>query len=126
MYYALYSVMAIMTAKAYYIEKINPIKSLFITFMIGIISFFLSSIYVAKFVFNPNRWGDLLAEDKTINYEDKYPYEDISDKNEKICEKNYVFDKTPNDIVVMKYNEKDEAFWYWSDGTIDYKNLETR
>ena len=125
MYYALYSIMAIMTAKAYYIEKIDPIKSLFLTFMIGVLSFFLSSIYVAKFVFNPNRWNDLLAEDKTINYEDKYPYEEISDKNEKICEKNYVFDKTPDDIVVMKYNEKDEAFWYWADSTIEYKNLET-
>lgn len=125
MYYALYSVMAIMTAKAYYIEKIDPIKSLFITFMIGVISFFLSSIYVAKFVFNPNRWTDLLAEDKTINYEDKYPYEDISDKNETICEKNYVFAKTPDDIVVMKYNEKDETFWYWADSNIEYKNLET-
>ena len=125
MYYALYSVMAIMTAKAYYVEKIDPIKSLFITFMIGVISFFLSSIYVAKFVFNPNRWTDLLAEDKTINYEDKYPYEDIYDKNEKICEKNYVFAKTPDDIVVMKYNEKDEVFWYWADSNIEYKNLET-
>ena len=125
MYYALYSIMAIMTAKAYYIEKIDPIKSLFLTFMIGVLSVLLSSIYVAKFVFNPNRWNDLLAEDKTINYEDKYPYEEISDKNEKICEKNYVFDKTPDDIVVMKYNEKDEAFWYWADSTIEYKNLET-
>ena len=25
----------------------------------------------------------------------------------------------------MKYNEKDEAFWYWADSTIEYKNLET-
>ena len=79
--------MAIMTAKAYYIEKINPIKSLFFTFMIGIISIIMSSIYVAKFIFNPNRWTDYLAEDKTINYEDKYPYEDISDKNEKYVKK---------------------------------------
>ena len=25
----------------------------------------------------------------------------------------------------MKYNEKDETFWYWSDKNIEYKNLET-
>ena len=27
--------------------------------------------------------------------------------------------------VVMKYNEKDEVFWYWADSNIEYKNLET-
>jgi hypothetical protein len=121
----IYSILAIMTAKAYYMEDNNPIKSLLLIFIIGITSIFLSSIFVVIFVFNPNRWTDLLAEEKDINYEDKYPYEDISDKNEKICEKNYVFAKTPDDIVVMKYNEKDETFWYWADSNIEYKNLET-
>jgi len=125
MYFTIYSILAIMTAKAYYIEDINPIKSLLLTFMIGITSFFLSSIFVVIFVFNPNRWKDLLAEEKDINYEDKYPYEKIPNTEIKLCEKNYVFDKTPNSIVLMKYNEKDESFLYWADKSIEYKYLET-
>ncbi len=125
LYCAIYSMIAIMTAKAYYIEKIDPLKSIFYTVLIGIFAFFISSVYVANFVFNPNRWSDLL-EDVEIKYEEKYPYEKIPELNEEICEKNFVFDKTPDDMVVMKYNIKDETFWYWSDKkTIQYKNLET-
>ncbi len=132
MYFTIYSIMVVMTAKAYYVEKINPVKSLLLTFMIGILAFILSSIYVANFVFNSNRWKDLLAEEeKEIKYEEKYPYEKIPDTEKEICEKNYVFDKTPDlyksIIVVMKYNKKDEAFWYWNEtpSSVRYEFLET-
>ena len=125
LYSAIYSMMAIMTAKAYYVEKIDPIKSMFYTIFIGIFAFFISSVYIANFICNPNRWASFL-EDEDENYEDKYPYEKIDDAEEELCEKNYVFDKTPDDMVVMKYNKDDEAFWYWSDSkSIPYKNLET-
>ena len=38
---------------------------------------------------------------------------------------NYTMETTPDGLVIMRYNKKDEGFEYWADNTIAYKYLET-
>ena len=88
----------------------------------------------AKFVHQPmiqngieddKKWKEYLKEEeKSKEYHLKHPL--ICDNSN--CDTNiykFVTDKTPNGMVIMRYNKDEEGFEYWSDRTVDYKNLET-
>ena len=93
-----------------------------------------SSWIVAKYVFLPYvemaknekeiEWPD---EEEIVKYEDKYPIKEKNVKNEDLDTDNCcVCESTPDGLVFMKYNEKNEIFDWWGDNKLtSYKYLET-
>jgi hypothetical protein len=69
-----------------------------------------------------------LLEDEHIEipYHEKYNLQKANNDNLHIldCDKNYVMETTPDGLVFMKYNKKDEGFDYWADKDIKFKFLE--
>lgn len=90
---------------------------------------FFSSWVVAKFIFIPyQKKVEKEMENYTepsIPYDEKYPITQINE-NENINYKiNFVFETTPNGIVLMRYSKENEGFLYWCDDKqIPYKYLE--
>lgn len=93
-----------------------------------------SSWIVAKYVFLPYvemaknekeiEWPE---EEEIVKYEDKYPIKEKNVKNEDLDTDNCcVCESTPDGLVFMKYNEKNEIFDWWGDNkSVSYKYLET-
>ena len=59
------------------------------------------------------------------NYITKYTIENITTKESDFNESCFVQEFTPDGGVFMKYNVKSDVFWYWSDGMIRYRVLDT-
>jgi len=61
-----------------------------------------------------------------IPYEYRFPPEDAENDNEDLDDlmNNYAMETTPDGLVIMRYNKKDEGFEYWADKSIAYKYLE--
>jgi len=64
--------------------------------------------------------------EQEIPYEYQFPPEDAENDNEDLdgLMSNYAMETTPDGLVIMRYNKKDEGFEYWADKTIAYKYLE--
>lgn len=55
----------------------------------------------------------------------KYKTEDMLTKDGDFNESCYIQEYTPDGGVILKYNVKSDVFWYWSDGMIRYRILDT-
>ena len=114
--------------------KDNQLLPLFFLISFVPITLLFTSWVVAKFIFLP--YVEMLKNEKEIEwpeeeeivkYEDKYPIieknvinEDLDTNNCCVCE------STPDGLVFMKYNKKNEIFDWWGDNkSISYKYLET-
>tara|TARA_B100000902_G_scaffold255258_1_gene241695 strand:+ start:1907 stop:2659 length:753 start_codon:yes stop_codon:yes gene_type:complete len=105
-------------------------------FLVSFIPFTIlfSSWVVAKFVFLPHvemaknekeiEWPE---EEEIVKYEEKYPIIEKNVKNEDLdTDKCCVCESTPDGLVFMKYNKKNEIFDWWGDNkSVSYKYLET-
>jgi hypothetical protein len=105
-------------------------------FLVSFIPFTIlfSSWVVAKFVFLPHvemaknekeiEWPE---EEEIVKYEEKYPIIEKNVKNEDLDTDNCcVCESTPDGLVFMKYNKKNEIFDWWGDNkSVSYKYLET-
>lgn len=105
-------------------------------FLVSFIPFTIlfSSWVVAKFVFLPYvemaknekeiEWPE---EEEIVKYEEKYPIIKKNVKNEDLDTDNCcVCESTPDGLVFMKYNKKNEIFDWWGDNkSVSYKYLET-
>lgn len=117
-----------------YCIKNNMLFPMF--FLISFIPFTIlfSSWVVARFVYLPHmkavenekdiEWPE---EETVINYEDKYPINIKYQKNDLLdTENSYVCESTPDGLVFMKYNKKNECFDWWGDNkNVKYIYLET-
>ena len=72
---------------------------------------------------NEQNWKEEVRE---IPYVEKYNLKKATNNNlEKLdCDKNFVMETTPDGVVLMKYNRKDEGFDYWADNDIKFQYLE--
>ncbi len=98
-------------------------------------TFLLSSWIVAKFVWLPYvlevknqkeiEWPE--EEIEEIPYEKKYPLEKAENDNKNLNTGNCsVCESTPEGLVFLQYNKKDECFEWWGDNKqVAYKYLET-
>ena len=92
-----------------------------------------SSWIVAKFIYLPhinsikNEVLEVLEEEEEeILYEDKYPIDQEYINKDFKVDNNYVCESTPDGLVFLKFNERDESFNWWSDNqNVAYKYLET-
>jgi len=93
-----------------------------------------SSWVVAKFMYMPyikkvENQKDIKRSEKeiVIDYEDKYPIKIKGQENELLDTENCcVCESTPEGLVFMKYNKKNECFDWWGDNkNIKYIYLET-
>ena len=105
-------------------------------FLVSFIPFTIlfSSWVVAKFVFLPHvemaknekeiEWPE---EEEIVKYEEKYPIIEKNVKNEDLdTDKCCVCESTPDGLVFLKYNKKNEIFDWWGDNkSVSYKYLET-
>ena len=66
-----------------------------------------------------------IAEDEENSYENKYSLKNAHhNKNHSdLCQK-YVFEATPDGVVILNYDTETKSFTYWSDYTISYKYLQ--
>ena len=66
-----------------------------------------------------------IAEDEENSYENKYSLKNARhNKNQSdLCQK-YVFEATPDGVVILNYDTETKSFTYWSDYTISYKYLQ--
>ena len=106
-------------------------------FFISFIPFtiLLSTWVVAKYVWLPYvlevknqkeiEWPE--EEIEEIPYEKKYPLEKAENDNKNLNTKNRsVCESTPDGLVFLQYNKKDEGFEWWSDNKqVAYQYLET-
>ena len=106
-------------------------------FLVSFIPFTIifSSWVVARFIYLPHikqvknekdiEWPQ--DETEKIPYEKKYKLENAEKKNENLdTEKCSVCESTPDGLIFMKYNKKNEGFDWWSDNRqTAYKYLET-
>lgn len=63
-----------------------------------------------------------------IYYDDyitKYNIDDMVTKDSEFNEACYIQEYTPDGGIIMKYNVKSDVFWYWSDGMVRYRILDT-
>ena len=87
--------------------------------------FCVSSWIIGKYMLVP------LPEKKEIKkkYQDKYSLDDMEkdiSRNSEVTKNTSVLEKTPNGIVIMRYNKDREGFEYWcNDKNIKYDYLET-
>ena len=84
-----------------------------------IISSLLIEYYVKRELENNPKFR---AEE--IPYKDKYKENFKRNKGEKDNE-SFVFEKTPEGNVIMKYNEIEEGFFWWGKKDVKYEHLET-
>tara|TARA_Y100000748_G_scaffold268772_1_gene240498 strand:+ start:1197 stop:2006 length:810 start_codon:yes stop_codon:yes gene_type:complete len=65
-------------------------------------------------------------EDETNSYENKYSLKKAL-HNEKHCDlsEKYIFEATPDGVIILNYDIENKSFNYWSDQTINYKYLQT-
>lgn len=105
-------------------------------FLVSFIPFTIlfSSWVVAKFVFLPyvemaknEKEIEWTEEEEIVKYEEKYPIIEKNIKNEDLDTDNCcVCESTPDGLVFMKYNKKNEIFDWWGDNkSVSYKYLET-
>jgi hypothetical protein len=91
---------------------------------------FLPIWVVARFMWLPHMkkvHEESAAETYEIPYENRFPPEEAKKDNENLegLMNNYVMETTPDGLVILRYNKKDEGFEYWADKAIAYKYLET-
>ena len=86
---------------------------------------------VARFVWLPyvrkvQQEAENIESKQEIPYEYRFPPEDAENDNENLdgLMNNYAMENTPDGLVIMRYNKKDEGFEYWADKAIAYKYLE--
>lgn len=105
-------------------------------FLVSFIPFTIlfSSWVVAKLVFLPyvemaknEKEIEWTEEEEIVKYEEKYPIIEKNIKNEDLDTDNCcVCESTPDGLVFMKYNKKNEIFDWWGDNkSTSYKYLET-
>ena len=99
-----------------------------VVLMSGATGVLFSLILVSHLKFKKIEDDFKFYEEDIVEYEDKYPIDDIKD-NESVnisdIELNrFVQENTPDGVVFMRWNNKKEGFEYWSDNTIKYKYLE--
>ena len=111
--------------------ELNWGQSFFIMLSFIPIATFLPIWVVARFIWLPyveKVQKDADNEEKPeIPYEYRFSPEDAENDNENLegLMNNYAMETTPDGLVIMRYNKKDEGFEYWADNKIAYKYLET-
>ena len=117
-----------------YCIKNNMLFPMF--FLVSFIPFTIlfSSWVVAKLVFLPyvemaknEKEIEWTEEEEIVKYEEKYPIIEKNIKNEDLATDNCcVCESTPDGLVFMKYNKKNECFDWWGDNkNVKYIYLET-
>ena len=67
-----------------------------------------------------------LDEVEANSYENKYNLEKaIHNKDHCDLGEKYIFDATPDGVIILNYDSEIKSFNYWSDHTIQYKYLQT-
>lgn len=104
-------------------------------FFIIPLSVFLGFAFVSYFVVDrkPRRQGtDKLENDENEKneeeeYESKYPYKKAIHMEQDLNKLRYsmTVDYTPRGVVILLWNEEDNAFLYWADNDIPYTYLQT-
>ena len=65
-------------------------------------------------------------KDKELPYEKKYNISDaLHNEKHSDLKEAYLFENTPNGIVIIMYDTEQEKFAYWADDTIRFKYLQT-
>ena len=65
-------------------------------------------------------------EDEENSYENKFSLKNaIHNKNHVELDEKYIFESTPDGVVILNYDIENKSFNYWSDNTIQYKYLQT-
>ena len=104
--------------------------------IVGTIGFgcYFAFVIVGQFIYKPikNRFQAETFKDY-VDYEEKYDNEFndlIESCNDKECDKylhDYIFEQTPNGLVIMTFNKEEDVFEYYTDKKryISYYHLET-
>lgn len=99
-----------------------------VVLMSGATGVLLSLILVSHLKFDKIEDDFKFYDEDVVEYEDKYPIEDIKDNEtvniSDIGLNRFVQENTPDGVVFMRWNNSKEGFEYWSDNTIKYKYLE--
>jgi hypothetical protein len=118
-----------------YLDKLEcdcriPISTQLFSF-IGIfqIGMLLASIPVAfilhKMNYNIDTTETETEEVQPISYTEMYPIEKATQEPDIILSKHsYIIECTPVGIVIMRYDEDDEGFLYWTNKSINYEMLD--
>lgn len=105
----------------------NWTPSDFIPVFLFTTSFFLSSVIVAKWIWEPMRRKFDSETMPRLPYKDDYPIDEDdpeSDDLENMID-NIIIENTPDGTVFMRYNHEIEGFEYWSENSIDRNFLDT-
>ena len=103
-----------------------PISSLIGIFQIGML---LASIPLAfilhKMKYNIDTTEIETEEVQPISYTEMYPIEKATQEPDIILSKHsYIIECTHVGIVIMRYDEDDEGFLYWTNKSINYEMLD--
>ena len=90
-------------------------------------SLFLSSVIVAKWIWEPMRRKFDSETMPRLPYKDDYPIDENDAESDNLEEmiNNIIIENTPDGTVFMRYNHEIEGFEYWSENSIDRKFLDT-
>ena len=109
-------------------DIVNNIQLIGVFFIWGLGHIF-ASIIIAKYIYLP--WvkkNELENVEPVTKYEDKFSLDDIKDttvKPEDVSNSVYITEHTPDGYVIMRYNNEEEGFEYWSDNSsVKYNYLE--
>ena len=93
---------------------------------------YISALFIAggffSMIFTSQLWKNMLITEKELKaleyipYEDRYSLEDFNFTTDKI-NSNIIIENTPNGTLIMKYNEDEEGFDYWSKKSLNFKHL---
>lgn len=108
--------------------RLNTGQIFFIMLSLIPMCFLFPTWLVAKFIYEP--WVEKLAKMREdvpeIPFLDKWPISKATQKDgETISKKSVVYESTPKGNVVMRFNQEDEIFEYWSDSKqLTYRELD--
>ena len=88
------------------------------------IGFFLAGAVISNIIPKSDDLNDNNPV-QPISYDELYPIEKATQEPDIILSKHsYVIESTPVGIVIMRYDEDDEGFLYWTNNAITYKMLD--
>lgn len=112
-----------------YIHHFTFLDTMLILYAVLNFGILCSVVFTAYCVYSPmmksiqtRRYPD--EEPKPTLYEEKYNLKNSSNDNQNPNPNSYVIEFTPDGMVIMRYDENDEGFIYWSDKSISYRYLE--
>ena len=90
----------------------------------------ISGVFIGNFLQKYIEYTDEKFEEfkeyiNYIPYEERYLLEEADNDDYKLNNNSFVMENTPHGLVIMKYDDDEEGFIYWSNKNINYVYLET-